>query len=252
MGQNVNSKSSSADSLQDLPLQVVSYQKCYADGYHSTRHNHPRHQLIYAVSGLMMAETESARWAVPAGYGLIVCAETFHQTRMIGEVRLQSLYVNPNALINGEMETSRIITITPLLAALIAELCALANPTPISDKAHHLGQLILIELATAPTSPLALPYPEHSGLRRVCDALVANPATGKTIDHWAHEIGASRRSFTRKFQQQTGISFRQWTQRLRCQIALQALAGGTPIQSVARDLGYASPYALRAMMQRHI
>jgi AraC-like DNA-binding protein len=184
MGQNMTSGNSSADALQDLPQQVVSYQKRYDNGYRSSRHSRPRHQLIYSVSGLMMAE-----------------------------------------------------------------LCALTNPSPMTDKAHHLSQLILLELSDAPTSLLALPYPEQAGLRRVCDALVAQPATDKTIDHWAHDIGASRRSFTRKFQQQTGISFGQWTQRLRCQLAL---AGGTPIHTVARDLGYASPYTLRAMMQRYV
>lgn len=245
-------KTSSADILQGLPQHVVSYQKRYDNGYRSSRHSHPRHQLIYAVSGLMMAETAAASWAVPAGYGLIVSAGTGHQTRMIGEVCLQSLYVNPEALDNGAMQTSRIITISPLLATLIAALCGLANPSPTTAKAHHLSQLIVLELADAPTSPLALPYPDHAGLRRVCDALVAHPATGKSIDHWAHDIGTSRRSFTRKFQQQTGISFGRWRQRLRCQIALQALAGGTPIQTVASDLGYASPYALRAMMQRYV
>lgn len=252
MGQMLNSGNSSADTLQDLPHYVVSYQKSYEDGYRSSRHSHPRHQLVYAVSGLMMAETASASWAVPAGYGLIVSAKTDHQTRMIGEVSLQSLYVAPDALDNDAMKTSRIITISPLLVALIAELCSLANPSPTTNKAHHLSQLILLELAEAPTSPLALPYPDHAGLRRVCDALVAHPATDKTIDHWAHDIGASRRSFTRKFQQQTGISFGKWTQRLRCQSALQALAGGASIQIVARNLGYASPYALRAMMQRYV
>ena len=130
LGQIMTSEASSADALQNLPHRVASYQKSYADGYVSSRHNHPRHQLIYAVSGLMMAETASASWAVPMGYGLIISAGTDHQTRMIGEVCLQSLYINPNAVSNDTLQTSRIITISPLLAALIAELCSLANPSP--------------------------------------------------------------------------------------------------------------------------
>ncbi|WP_220750267.1 MULTISPECIES: helix-turn-helix domain-containing protein [Jannaschia] len=227
---------------------IVSIQKTYADGHVSARHSHDRHQVIYATTGLMMAETETASWAVPAGYGLLMPAGTGHGTRFVGKVRLQSLYVRPEAL-SSVFDTCRIVSVGPLLAQLIAAFCAIA-PGAEPARAHHLSSLILMELAAASTSALTLPYPRDGGLRRVCDALMAQPAQAPHIDRWADDIGLSRRAFTRNFRDQTGLSFGQWSQRLRAQRALQALAAGQPKAAVAHDLGYGSASALNAMMRR--
>lgn len=241
---------SSADRVQSLPHDVVGYARDYRDGYVSVRHRHPRHQLIYAVSGLMMAETEAMSYAIPPGYGLIVPAEQPHEIRMIGAVRLQSLYVRAGLPGADALARCRLVTVSPLLAQLIAALCEMDNPWPMPPRALHLSQLILIELLAAPVSPLALPYPVDPRLRRVCDALIATPASPRDLDGWATEAGMSRRTFSRHFQMETGVSFGKWAQRLRCQAALRGLAQGRPAARVARDLGYANAYTMAAMMRR--
>lgn len=241
---------SSADPLQDLPHQVATLGKIFANGYVSQRHRHTRLQLMYATSGLIMTDTDTTRWAIPKGHALIIPPNTFHQNRMIGDVRFQSLYITPNTLETGTEQSCRIVTVSSLLAALIERLCALNNPTPTTPQAHHLSQLIIMELGDAPVSPLALPFPDHLGLRHVCETLVADPALSKTIDQWADDVGMSRRAFTRTFQSQTGLSFGVWRQRLRCQIALQAMARGEAVEKVAADVGYATHYAMHAMMRR--
>lgn len=253
MGQNADIRrrgSPSSDAVQMLPHGVASYARSYADGYISAWHDHPRHQLVYAVAGLMMAEAGGTSWAVPAGSGLIVPAGMLHEIRMAGEVQLQSLYIDPAASGAEMMAECRAVTVEPLLAGLIAALCAMNNPWPLPPRAHHLSQLILIELAAAPKSPLALPYPADARLQRVCDALIGAPGAPHTLDHWAALAGMSRRSFTRRFQQQTGLSFGGWRDRLRCQIALRAEARGARLEQVAQRLGYASRQSLLAMMRR--
>ncbi|WP_254656776.1 helix-turn-helix domain-containing protein [Leisingera sp. JC1] len=60
----------------------------------------------------------------------------------------------------------------------------------------------------------------------------------------------TRRSFTRRFQQETGLSFGHWRDRLRCQIALRAEARGEKMEQVAQRLGYASRQSLQGMMKR--
>lgn len=241
---------SSADAVQALPHGVVAYVRSYTDGYVSAWHSHPRHQLVYAVAGLMTAEAGGTSWAVPAGSGLIVPAGVLHEIRMAGEVQLQSLYIDPAEPGAEMMADCRAVTVSPLLAGLIAALCDMNNPWPLPPRAHHLSRLILIELGTAEKSPLALPYPADARLRRVCDALMERPGSGQTIDHWAALAGMSRRSFTRRFQQETGLSFGHWRGRLRCQIALRAEARGARMDQVAQRLGYASRQSLLEMMRR--
>lgn len=228
---------------------VVTISKTYADGHVSKQHRHDRHQLIYATSGLMMAVTDGATWAVPAGYGLTMPAGMVHGTRFMGRVMLQSLYVRPDALTTG-FDRCRILSVSPLLAQLIAALCDLNASAAVPGRAHHLTSLILMELASAPTSPLALPVPDDPRLVRICDALIDRPDHDPGIDFWAARAGLSRRAFTRGFKSETGMSFGQWKQRLRAQRALQSLAAGRPRAAVARDLGYSSASALSAMMQR--
>ncbi|NSY38962.1 helix-turn-helix domain-containing protein [Leisingera sp. ANG59] len=253
MGQNADIRrwgSSSSDAVQLLPHGVVSYARSYPDGYVSAWHDHPRHQLVYAVAGLMMAEAGGTSWAVPAGSGLIVPAGVLHEIRMAGEVQLQSLYIDPAEPGADAMAECRAVTVAPLLAGLIAALCEMNNPWPLPPRAHHLSRLILIELGAAAKSPLSLPYPCDARLQRVCDALMDSPGSMQTIDHWAALAGMSRRSFTRRFQQQTGLSFGRWRDRLRCQIALRAEARGARMELVAQKLGYASRQSLLAMMRR--
>lgn len=253
VGQNMRiSHGTSIDAVEDHDLAVVGLRKSYAKGDLSSWHHHGRHQLIYAVSGLMLAQTERARWAVPAGHGLVMPAGVAHQIRMLGRVQLQSVYLRPEAPGAEALLECRIVAISPLLAELIASFTALQNPWPETPQSYHLAQLILIELAQAADSALALPFPDHAGLHRVCRALVADPALPFGLDHWAAQAGMSRRAFTRAFQRETGMSFGEWRQRLRCQGALQAIADGVPLAQAAKRLGYACPYALRKMMQRHL
>lgn len=255
MGQNYNSPTltpSSADELQDLPHEVVSYQKTYENGYVSDWHSHPRHQLIYSVTGLMMTNTEDVSWAVPSGFGLIVPAGIAHTTKMVGEVSIETLYVSASYRAGPAFEGCRVVSISSMLASLISELCREETRDQSSKKAFHLRQLILLELADAPTSQLAVKYPVDPHLRRVCDTLIADPSNAWTIDQWAIEVGKSRRSFTRAFHSQTDQTFRQWVQRLRCQMALAKQAQGQSLEKIARDLGYSSKYSLEAMMEKLI
>lgn len=242
-------RASSVDGLQDLPQLIVSYRKTYRDGYVSDWHSHRRHQLIYAVEGQMMTQTSDVRWVVPAGYGFVVPADTPHRVIMKGEVHIQSLYIRADA--DTDLNTrGSVAEMPPLLVGLIDAFSALENRDPDSPRAHHLQHLILLELERAPEARLALPLGDDPRLRRVCERLLAEPAHTGGIDHWANVAGMSRRSFTRMFQQDMGMSFGQWQQRMRCQYALRAMAGGENREQIAARLGYASKYALEAMMRR--
>jgi AraC-like DNA-binding protein len=66
----------------------------------------------------------------------------------------------------------------------------------------------------------------------------------------AHKAGMSRRSFTRLFRQQTGMSFSAWRQQACLLAALTRLGGGDPITQVAVDLGYSSASAFTAAFRR--
>ncbi len=60
----------------------------------------------------------------------------------------------------------------------------------------------------------------------------------------------SRRSFTRTFRQETGMSFVSWRQQACLVAALPQLAAGESITAVAMTLGYDNPAAFTTMFKR--
>jgi AraC-like DNA-binding protein len=69
-----------------------------------------------------------------------------------------------------------------------------------------------------------LPVEERA--RQVAQALTDNPADGRTLEQWGHQVGASGRTLARGFTAGTGLPFGRWRALLRLQAALPALAAG--------------------------
>lgn len=252
MGQPNTEKSrwTSAHPIEDIPRNVVTLAKSYADGHVSDWHHHRRWQLIHAISGLMIVETAEGRWTVPPEYGLIVPGGVAHTTRMIGQVELRTLYVEPDALQAQPPSAGAVIRPSRLFALVIERLCDYANANEVRPDFSPLCQLAIHEMATAQPCPLALPMPRDKRLAAICEALIANPGNAALIDDHAAKAGMSRRTFTRAFSTQTELSFGDWTRRLKCQIALEAEQKGENFAEISARLGYGSTYALRAMMDR--
>ena len=60
----------------------------------------------------------------------------------------------------------------------------------------------------------------------------------------------SPRTFSRRFREQTGLSFGQWRQQACLMAAVTRLAAGEAVTRVALDLGYDSPSAFSSMYRR--
>ena len=60
----------------------------------------------------------------------------------------------------------------------------------------------------------------------------------------------SRRTFTRVFRRETGLSLAEWRRRAAVLQAIPRLARGEPITTIALDLGYGSPAAFTSMFKR--
>jgi AraC-like DNA-binding protein len=110
--------------------------------------------------------------------------------------------------------------------------------------------LLLHEIPTMPERPLGLPFPADARIATLCRRFVAEPSPHATIDDWAETVGMSRRTFTRVFHRQTGLSLSTWRQQALLFAALPRLADGEPITRVALDLGYDSVPAFTTMFKR--
>ena len=77
-----------------------------------------------------------------------------------------------------------------------------------------------------------------------------DPGLDHDIDAWAEQVGVSRRTLTRRFREETGLSFGAWRRRVRLLEAMTREAQGATLREVTATVGYRSPRAFQAMMQR--
>lgn len=212
-------------------------------------HHHNRAQLIHAVTGVMRVSTARGIWVVPPGRGLWVPPRVTHAIRMRGEVRMRTAYIHPTSMRNPPDECA-VVSVSPLLRELLVRAAALPHPYPLGGSEERVARLILDEIHTAPVAPLHLRAPRDERLKRVADALLADPSDSRSLAEWGKTIGATTRTLARAFVRETGITFGAWRQQVRLLRALELLGEGEPVTSVALDLGYDSPSAFIAMFRR--
>jgi AraC-like DNA-binding protein len=228
---------------------IVALPSEYPDGYRVPEHSHNRSQLLHALTGVVLVRTQYGRWMVPPDHAMWIPAGVSHAVDILGRVSMRSIYVAPGA-IEGLPERLRVVGVSDLMRSLIVEAVGLPDEARLSTRGDLLLTLLLHEIPAMPERPLGLPFPADPRIAALCRRFVASPSPRATIDEWAGAVGMSRRTFTRTFQRQTGLSLSTWRQQALLFAALPRLADGEPVTRVALDLGYDSVPAFTTMFKR--
>ncbi|MEM9681717.1 MAG: helix-turn-helix transcriptional regulator [Pseudomonadota bacterium] len=248
-GQSTVPLNPEVQALEALPQPVVAYRRDLADGETIPPHRHRRAQLVYASEGVMTVTTDDGAFVVPPQRAVWLPGGVEHRIDARGAVAMRTLYVGPDAA-PGLPRDVCVLHVTPLLRELLLAAVDLPQPFGRNSPEHRLMSVILDQIQALPVAPLALPMPKDRRLRRLVRALMADPADGRSLDRWAPEAGASARTLARLFKRETGMTFRAWRQQLRLLRAMEMLAAGQSVTTVALDLGYDSPSAFSAMFRR--
>ena len=243
-------RSTNGADYQSIPRPVAVMAKSFENRASTGEHNHPRGQVLYATTGLMLAHTYAGAWAVPSGYALLIPPLLSHDIGMHGRVEMVTAYIAPEIASAFMPGTCRVIQVSKLLDALLQAMVWEPLLYEPGQRGGHLAELILDEVKNAKATALVLPMPSDPRVRRMCQYLIDHPGSMPGIDAWADEIGVSRRTLTRRIRQETGLSFGEWCRRLRHLRTIALKAEGTPIKLVAARVGYQSPQALLAMVKR--
>ncbi|MFC6854065.1 AraC family transcriptional regulator [Marivibrio halodurans] len=220
-------------------------------GYRYPPHNHPWGQLVYALDGSLTVETEAGSWLAPPQRAVWVPPNVDHAVSATGPASFRSLYCDMEASATLPDRVT-VLEIAPLLRELIRAFAAFPERY---DREGAEGRLVAVVLdrlrsAAATPAPLHLPLPSDRRLHSVTAALIADPADGRGLEVLATGAGASVRTLARLFQREMGMSFGQWRTRRRLIAAIERLADGVSVTTVAYDLGYESPSAFVAMFRR--
>ena len=121
---------------------------------------------------------------------------------------------------------------------------------PQSETDLRMCRVLLDQISLAPRQNTYLPTSENKLLAPVLSALEKNPADNTSLAQWAKQVYTTERTLSRRCQQELGMSFAQWRQRLRFLHSVSLLEQGKTVQEVALDLGYSSSSAFIAMFQQ--
>ncbi len=234
-------------SSSDGPLLIVAARQ--SDAVRETpQHHHLRGQLLGAEHGLLTIDAGNCRWVVPATHAVWIPPNIPHALRSHGPYSGWGVYISAAAC--GELsDKPAVLSVTNLLREAITR-AASWNYAELSAPQERLSAVILYETRTLPEVNLGLPMPQDIRLFRVAQALSDQPDDERKLEEWAYWAGVSSRTLTRRFSAETGFSFNEWRQRIRLLKALELLATGKQVTTVALELGYDNVSAFIALFRR--
>ncbi|MGH8008764.1 MAG: AraC family transcriptional regulator, partial [Candidatus Binatia bacterium] len=211
--------------LEGMSGPVIALPTRYPDGYFVPRHRHSRAQLLCASQGVVLVTTDAGRWMIPSDHAMWIPAGVEHSVEILGEVYMRSIYICIDA-VSGVPDYLHVVGLTDLMRCLIID-ATTQDSTPEPDSRDALViELILRDLHTLPQRSLGLPFPSDPRLQKLCREFVKKPSSRATIDDWADRMAMSRRSFTRHFQRETGVSLSVWRQQACLFAAVPRLTEG--------------------------
>lgn len=221
----------------------------HSEGVTIGDHAHDEAQLSVVLKGTMKIRCDDGWWLAPAGRGIWVPAATAHAASYSETASFVLLKIDPALAATLPAEV-RSIAVSDLLRELALEIC---HGGTTADPAEHelLAQLVLRRIRNAEKTPfLFLPTGNDRRVLRVTALLQAHPGDNTSFDELAALTGSSRRTLSRLFLAETGMSFARWRDHLRIVTALDRLVRGVPIITVAFDLGYNSQSSFTTMFTR--
>jgi AraC-like DNA-binding protein len=209
-------------------------------------HTHADHQVAWAASGVLTVRSETDAWVLPPTRALWIPAGVRHETLSERSTIMRTAYVRPATCAMTWAACTPVVA-TPLMAELITVLESAAFEG--EPRLHAEALLVDLLQPVAPTTiDVSLPVDDRA--RKVAEALLKDPADGRTLAEWGIEVGASDRTLARSFVSDTGLPFGRWRSLARLRAAMNALATGRAVGTVAHDVGYESSSAFVAAFRR--
>lgn len=234
----------------------------------STAHWHDAvGQLAWVRKGSLRISTPGKLWFVLPSQALWIPPTIPHAVEAgSSKVEMRNVYARVGEF-DGLPEKLCIIPVDDLLFALIDH----AVTIPRLYRHHSPQERLLLtlidqisvdpefsKLSPSPDSVLhsdelmVLPMPDDQRLIRVCRALLDDPADCRKLAEWSGLAGASERTLSRLFLQETGMTFAHWRMHMRALQACCRLKAGDEISKISFDLGYTNHSAFITMFRKKV
>ncbi len=222
-----------------------------ADGETFKPHAHKWGQFTYSAEGVLTVLTDDGHFTAPPAMAVWLPPGVTHDIRPIGPAKFRSLYIAASEVV-GMPDSCTVLSVDVLLRNLILEAAKLPRAWDENGSDNRLMMVILDRIRCAKPAPLHLPLSSNPRLSAVTNALLSDPTDRRTIEQHGSRVGASGRTLARLFKQETGMTFGEWRRRRILLSALERLAEGVAVTTVALEMGYESPSAFIAMFRQNL
>jgi AraC-like DNA-binding protein len=205
-------------------------------------------QLVYVREGFLSVTSPSARYAATPGHAVFIPARVPHRLISPRSCELLRMFIQPACI--PQLAQTTILVGNRLVEELLLAAQAAGDAYADEGPDARLVQVLLDRIATLETRPFFLPTVTDPTLFRVLDRIAKFPPKRANLDAWSAETGLSAKTAARRFEAETGMTFRNWHQRLRMLHALERLADGDSVSLVATELGHMNLAAFSAAFRR--
>ena len=205
-------------------------------------HDHDTQQLVYPSSGVLAISTALGTWIVPPQRAVWIPARVAHAHQAHGPTQMRTLTF-PASVDPLGLDHPAVLTVSGLLREIIVELTSSTDPAYTARQRADLERVALDQVRRVDQLPVLLPALADDRLRAIAGFFRQDPADGRTLAELGAAAGASERTLSRLFRQETGMSFPQWRTQFRLLHALVLLAAGTSVTGTALACGWSNPSA---------
>ncbi len=215
-------------------IETINHPKSHVTKWHS----HQECQLFILKSGLISFEFKEQKIIIPAGQAGWIPAGIVHKAKIIGSADAVFLYFDARVCKTLPQHVF-VFSTTSLIQEIITRFVKVNNRKWLSAD-NNLMRVLLNEIKSAKAMPLSLTMPNDRNLALVAKEFMSKPAVNESIEYWSVLAHMSKRTFTRHFRLQTGMSFAKWCQQARVMRSLEYLSQGKQVSWIALSLGYNS------------
>ncbi len=233
--------------MPPMQFKVVHLQPGSADPAES----HAAGQFVHALSGVIEVGMGGQVFLAPPQYGVWIPPHLEHVSSNRHEASYATVYV-AQALCAALPPHPCTMVISPLIQAVLDTLRARQIELPQSAPEQRLFEVLLDQLAMAPSHDSYLPMSQDPLLGRVLDALQACPWDGRSLAEWAALAHTTERTLARRCERDLHMPFGEWRQRLKVVRGIALLEAGRAVKDVALELGYSAPSAFIAMFHKQL
>jgi AraC-like DNA-binding protein/quercetin dioxygenase-like cupin family protein len=207
---------------------------------------HSRHHVFWVTAGEARVSVSGEHFSVGAGQVVWFPAGTTITSieTVPGAVATSALippdrlFRQPTWLSVTDLDAGDIDILTRLFSRWTMPYLIEATPTPSVDTERE------------PASDIP-PVPHSQTLRSLAESILQDPADSTSLEDWAGRLGLSTRQLTRRFQAETGMSYRTWRTWVRVDRASHLLRRGDSVSRSAAAVGFATvPAFVRAFSRQ--